>query len=100
MSELTHNRVNIQTKFFRRNVFQKCLAIMKAFEQVHMSRLSNLVNCFNFLLIKFYRHIGNGFFLGGWEYLDLRLLSLTSLVSAVRKDKRKLMFSRLAVSSK
>lgn len=39
---------------------------MKAFEQVHMSRLSNLVNCFNFLLIKFYRHIGNGvFFLGG-----------------------------------
>lgn len=40
------------------------------------------------------------FFFGGWEYLDLRLLSLTSLVSAVRKDKRKLMFSRLAVSSK
>lgn len=64
-SELTHNRVNIQTKFFRRNVFQKYFAIMKAFEQVHMSRLSNLVNCFNFLLIKFYRHIGNGFFGGG-----------------------------------
>lgn len=42
-SELTHNRVNIQTKFFRRNVVQKCFAIMKTFEQVHMDRLSNLV---------------------------------------------------------
>ena len=38
---------------------------MKAFEQVCMTRLSNLINCFNLLLIKFYRNILAMVFLGG-----------------------------------